>query len=72
MKKGKKMNTFEETTEFCSNCDKKIAQNDSYTYEGKIMCDDCAMKAGLFPLGQIGASRDKISERGRYRTIPKP
>ena len=40
------MNKVEETTKSCSNCDKKILQNDTYIYEDKIMCDDCAMKAG--------------------------
>ena len=66
------MKTAEETTKFCIECNKQIALNDTYNYEGKIMCDNCAMKAGLFPLGHIGMSRDKISEKGRYRTIPKP
>ena len=56
----------------CSRCGKKLFENDVYTYEGKPMCDDCAMKAGLFPLEHSGSRRDKISERGRRLTIPKP
>ncbi len=37
------------------------------------MCDDCAMKAGLFPLGHTESRRDKISEKGRCLiTVPKP
>ena len=56
----------------CSGCDKKLSENDIYIYEGRYMCDDCAMKAGLFPLEHTGARRDKISERGRRLTVPKP
>ncbi len=55
----------------CSSCSKKIAENEIYTYDGKRMCDDCAMKTGLFPLEHTGSRRDKISERGRRLTIPK-
>lgn len=56
----------------CCRCGKKISEDDIYIYEGNRMCDDCAMKAGLFPLGHTGARRDKISERGRRLTIQKP
>jgi hypothetical protein len=56
----------------CSNCGKKLSEKDIYIFEGKRMCDVCAMKAGLFPLEHTGARRDKISERGRRLTIPKP
>lgn len=55
----------------CSHCGKKLSKNDIYNYEGERMCDDCAMKAGLFPLEHTGARRDKIAERGRRLTIPK-
>jgi len=54
----------------CKSCGKKILEKDVYIYEGKDMCDDCAMKAGLFPLEHTGARRDKISERGRHLTLP--
>lgn len=66
------MSIIEETTKLCSSCKKKIPENEIYIYEGNIMCDDCAMKAGLFPLEHTGGRRDKISERGRHLTIPKP
>ena len=56
----------------CSKCGKKISENDVYIFKNAQMCDDCAMKTGLFPLEHTGARRDKISERGRYLTIPKP
>lgn len=56
----------------CSSCDKKLSANDVYIYEAKPMCEDCAMKAGLFPLGHTGSRRDKISEKGRRLTVPKP
>ncbi len=56
----------------CGQCGKRLSEEDVYIFEGKRMCDDCAMKAGLFPLEHTGARRDKISERGRLLTIPKP
>jgi hypothetical protein len=66
------MNEMECKTVSCCHCDKKLSEDDIYIFEGKHMCDDCAMKAGLFPLEHTGARRDKISERGRRLTIPKP
>ena len=65
------MNIIEGTTKSCSSCEKKISEVEIYIYEGNIMCDDCAIKAGLFPLEHTGLRRDKISERGRQLTIPK-
>jgi hypothetical protein len=56
----------------CSSCGKELSADDAYHYEGKPMCDDCAMTAGLFPLGHTGLRRDKISEKGRVLTVPKP
>lgn len=56
----------------CSSCSKEISENEVYTYEGKQMCDDCAMKASIFPLGHTGLRRDKISEKGRCLTVPIP
>ena len=55
----------------CRQCGTKLSENDIYIFDGKSMCDDCAMKAGLFPLEHTGARRDKISERGRRLSIPK-
>jgi len=55
----------------CSGCGKDYSENDVYTYEGKRMCDDCAIKAGLFPLGHTGSRRDRISEEGRRLTYGK-
>ena len=55
----------------CINCGKEVSEKDIYTYEGKSMCEDCAINAGLFPLGHTGLRRDKISEKGRHLTLPK-
>lgn len=55
----------------CSVCGKRISENEIYTYEGKSMCEDCAINSGLYPLGHTGLRRDKISERGRRLTLPK-
>ncbi len=56
----------------CNGCSKEISENDVYSYEGKQMCEDCIIKAGLYPLGHTGLRRDKISEKGRRLTVPKP
>jgi hypothetical protein len=56
----------------CSGCRKEIAKNEEYVYEGKPVCENCAMKAGLYPLSHTGSRRDKISEKGRCLTVPKP
>jgi recombinational DNA repair protein (RecF pathway) len=66
------MNGIGYITISCCHCGKKLSEDDIYIFEGKHMCDDCAVKAGLFPLEHTGARRDKISERGRRLTIPKP
>jgi hypothetical protein len=55
----------------CKACAKEITENEIYTVEGKHMCEDCAINTGLFPLGHTGLRRDKISEEGRYLTLPK-
>lgn len=55
----------------CKDCGKEISEDEIYTYEGKQMCEDCAIDAGLFPLGHTGSRRDKISEKGRHLTLPK-
>ena len=55
----------------CKACGKEISDDETYIYEGKRMCEDCAINAGLFPLGHTGLRRDKISEKGRYLTLPK-
>ena len=55
----------------CDGCGKEISENEIYTYEGKRMCEDCAINAGLFPLGHTGSRRDKISEKGRHLTMPE-
>ena len=56
----------------CGSCGKEVSENGVYIYEGKGMCEECAMKAGLYPLGHTGLRRDKISEKGRCLTGPKP
>ena len=55
----------------CKGCGKEISEDEIYTYEDKQMCEDCAIDAGLFPLGHTGSRRDKISEKGRHLTLPK-
>ncbi len=55
----------------CGNCGKEVSENEVYAYKGKQMCEDCVIKAGLYPLGHTGLRRDKISEKGRRLTVPK-
>ena len=55
----------------CGSCDKEMAEDEIYKYEGRAMCEDCAVKAGLFPLSHTGLRWDKISEKGRHLTLPK-
>jgi late competence protein required for DNA uptake (superfamily II DNA/RNA helicase) len=31
----------------CSRCGKKLTENQSYVYQGKVMCEDCLMDVGL-------------------------
>jgi len=31
----------------CSRCDKVISEDQSYVYNGKVMCEDCVMDVGL-------------------------
>ena len=54
----------------CSACGKELSEGDTYLYEGKKMCEDCAIADGLFPLGHTGLRRDKISEKGRQLSLP--
>ena len=55
----------------CNLCGNEIPKNEIYTYEGKRMCEDCAINTGLFPLEHTGLRRDKISEKGRRLTLPE-
>ena len=55
----------------CTGCGKEISEKETYTGEGKRMCEDCAINAGLFPLGHTGSRRDKISEKCRHLTLPE-
>ena len=55
----------------CISCGKDVPEDDIYYFKGKHMCDDYAMKAGLFPLGHTGSRSDMISEEGRCFTVPK-
>ena len=55
----------------CNGCSIEISEKETYTVEGKRMCEDCAINAGLFPLEHTGSRRDKISEKGRHLTLPK-
>ena len=56
----------------CSSCGKEISKNEEYLYAGKLMCENCAIRAGLYPLSHTGSRRDKISEKGRCLTVPTP
>jgi len=31
----------------CSRCSKELTENQSYLYQGKVMCEDCLMDVGL-------------------------
>jgi late competence protein required for DNA uptake (superfamily II DNA/RNA helicase) len=31
----------------CSRCNKELTENQSYVYQGKVMCEDCLMDVGL-------------------------
>ena len=55
----------------CEACEKEFAEDEIYTVEGRRMCENCAITAGLFPLGHTGMRRDKISEKGRRLTLPE-
>jgi hypothetical protein len=55
----------------CEACKKDFPEDEIYTFEGKQMCEDCAIDKGLFPLGHTGLRRDKIAEKGRRLTLPK-
>jgi len=54
----------------CSRCKKEVSENEIYIFEGRPMCEDCAINAGLYPLEHTGLRRDKISEKGRRLTVP--
>jgi len=56
----------------CKVCHKEVSENEMILFDGKKMCEECAMNKGLFPLGHTGLRRDKISEKGRHLTPPKP
>ena len=53
----------------CTNCGRDFPESEIYTVDRKQMCEDCAIKVGLFPLEHTGLRRDKISERGRRLTV---
>ncbi|MBW2482551.1 MAG: hypothetical protein JRF38_21390 [Deltaproteobacteria bacterium] len=55
----------------CETCEKEFPEEEIYGVEGKRMCEDCAIDAGLFPLSHTGLRRDKISEKGRHLTLPE-
>jgi len=55
----------------CSVCGIENSENEIYIYEDKRMGEDCAIKADLYPLGQTGLRRNKISENRRRLTLPK-
>ncbi len=31
----------------CSRCNRKLSENQSYVYQGKVLCEDCLMDIGL-------------------------
>lgn len=57
--------------ETCADCGRRLPEEETYLVEGGSRCEDCAIKAGLFPLGHTGPRRDPISEKGRLLTRPE-
>ena len=56
----------------CLSCGRRVADDETYSIEGKPLCEGCAMMKGLFPLEHRGLRRDKISERGRRLAVADP
>ena len=51
----------------CSLCNKKISGEKVYTQRNKTMCEDCAIKEGLFPLGHTGHLKQSFFIKDRKR-----
>lgn len=54
----------------CTNCEREISENEGYSLNDKAVCEDCFIKAGLYPLRHTGSYFDKIAEKGRRLTVP--
>ena len=45
----------------CSKCGSDVPEKRMCTYKGKPTCEDCVMRAGLFPLGHKGPFRKQFA-----------
>ena len=64
------MSPREEDMPQCEVCGQEFPQEEIYTLAGRALCEACAVKAELYPLGHTGMRRDRISEKGRQLTRP--
>ena len=51
----------------CSRCSKGITRKEAYVHQGKLMCEDCALQTGLFPLGHTGQLKKSFYIKDRKR-----
>jgi hypothetical protein len=51
----------------CRRCGKEMPWEKAYTHRGKLMCEDCALQAGLFPLGHTGQLKKSYYIKDRKR-----
>ena len=51
----------------CSRCGKEISRKEACTSQGKLMCEVCALRAGLFPLGHTGQLKKSFYIKDRKR-----
>ena len=51
----------------CSRCNKEISAGKVYTFRYKIMCEDCAIRTGLFPLSHTGSLKKDFFLKDRKR-----
>ena len=49
----------------CIRCRKEIPEEKTYSHQGKILCEDCALQAGLFPLGHTGQHKKSFYIKDR-------
>jgi len=51
----------------CSRCKKEIKEGQEFTHEGRILCEDCRIHAGLYPLGHTGQYKRAFNIKDRKR-----
>ena len=51
----------------CSRCGKEIPRKGTYAHNDKLMCEDCALHAGMFPLGHTGHLKQSYFIKDRKR-----